>query len=104
MLERIFRSKAEVAVLGIVLFSESLHLREIARRAGISSSEAKKELDTLAALGLLFTERKGNLVLFYTDRRCLFLDDLRNIFIKARCKASVKAKVTVKNKARSGGK
>jgi DNA-binding MarR family transcriptional regulator len=82
MLERLFRSKAEVSVLGVVLFSESLHLREIARRAGISSSEAKKELDNLVDLGLLFTERKGNLVLFYTDRRCAFLDDLRNVFIK----------------------
>ena len=83
MLERLFRSKAEVSVLGVVLFSESLHLREIARRAGISSSEAKKELDSLVDLGLLFTERKGNLVLFYTDRRCDFLDDLRNVFVKA---------------------
>lgn len=86
-LERIFRSKAEVAVLGVVLFSESLHLREIARRAGLSSSEAKRELDTLAALGLLLPERKGNLVLFYTDRRCPFLDDLRSIFVKAKGKA-----------------
>jgi len=83
MLERLFRSKAEVSVLGVVLFSESLHLREISRRAGISSSEAKKELDSLVDLGLLFTERKGNLVLFYTDRRCDFLDDLRNVFVKA---------------------
>lgn len=83
MLERLFRSKAEVSVLGVVLFSESLHLREIARRAGISSSEAKKELDSLVDLGLLFTEHKGNLVLFYTDRRCGFLEDLRNIFVKA---------------------
>ena len=83
MLERLFRSKAEVSVLGVVLFSESLHLREIARRAGISSSEAKKELDNLVDLGLLFTERKGNLVLFYSDRRCTFLEDLRNVFLKA---------------------
>lgn len=84
MLERLFRSKAEVGVLNVVLFTEGLHLREIARRAGIPPSHAKKELDTLSGLGLLFTERKGNLVLFYTDRRCPFLCDLRNIFTKAK--------------------
>jgi len=84
MLERLFRSKAEVGVLKVVLFTEGLHLREIARRAGIPSSHAKRELDNLAGLGLLFTERKGNLVLFYTDRRCPFLEDLRNLFIHAK--------------------
>lgn len=86
MLERLFRSKAEVGILNVVLFTEGLHLREIARRAAVPSSHAKKELDNLVGLGLLFSERKGNLLLFYTNRRCAYLEDLRNVFIKAKAK------------------
>lgn len=40
-LELLLRSTAEAKVNRVVLFSDGLHLREIARRAGISSFEAK---------------------------------------------------------------
>lgn len=76
------RSKAEVAVLNVVLFSDDLHLREIARQAGVSSYEAKKELDNLVQLGILLSEKKGNQVFFYANTRCSFLEDLRNLFSK----------------------
>jgi len=82
MLERLFRSKAEVAVLNVVLFTDDLHLREIARRAGVSSYEAKKELDNLVQLGILLSERKGNQVFFHANEKCSFLEDLRNLFSK----------------------
>ncbi len=82
MLERLFRSKAEVAVLNIVLFTDDLHLREIARRAGVSSYEAKKELDNLVQLGILLSEKKGNQVFFRANEKCTFLEDLRNLFSK----------------------
>ena len=82
MLERLFRSRAEVAVLNIVLFTEGLHLREIARRADVSSCEAKKELDNLVDLGILNSEKKGNQVLFHTNPQCSFLPDLQNLFNK----------------------
>ena len=82
MLERLFRSKAEVAVLNVVLFTDGLHLREIARRAGVSSYEAKKELDNLVGLGILLSEKKGNQVFFHANEKCSFLEDLRNLFSK----------------------
>jgi len=82
MLEKILKSKAEVNILGIVLFSEGLHLREIARRAEISSYEAKRELDNLIQLGVLRKEKKGNLVLFYSNPECPFLFELRNLYLK----------------------
>lgn len=82
MLEKLFRSKAEVAVLNIVLFSDGLHLREIARRAGVSSYEAKRELDTLSEIGILESDRRGNQVIFNAHEGCTFLDDLRGIFRK----------------------
>lgn len=82
MLEMLLRSGAEVKVLGVVLFSDGLHLREIARQAGISPAEAKKELDTLVSLGILKAERKGNLVLFHTDSSCPFFAELKGLYLK----------------------
>ncbi|MEM4194903.1 MAG: nucleotidyltransferase domain-containing protein [Candidatus Anstonellales archaeon] len=82
MLEKLLRSKAEVAVLSVVLFTEDLHLREIARRAGISSYEAKRELDNLFSLGVLVKKRKGNLILFKTNPSCPFLGELRSLYMK----------------------
>ncbi len=82
MLEKLFRSKAEVKVLGIVLFEDGLHLREIARRAAVSPYEAKKELDNLIALGILIKEKQGNQLLFRSYPSCPFLEDLRSIYRK----------------------
>ncbi|MFH0737960.1 MAG: nucleotidyltransferase domain-containing protein [Candidatus Micrarchaeota archaeon] len=82
MLERLFRSRAEVAVLNIVLFTDGLHLREISRRAGVSSYEAKRELDSLVYLGVLKSEKRGNQSVFHADGGCSFLEDLRALFMK----------------------
>jgi predicted nucleotidyltransferase len=82
MLEKLLRSNAEVKVLGVVLFSDGLHLREIARRAGVSSSEAKRELGILASAGVLRAEKKGNLSLFYLEESCPFLQELKGLYSK----------------------
>ena len=82
MLEKLLRSNAEVKVLGVVLFSDGLHLREIARRAGVSSSEAKRELDILVSAGVLRAEKKGNLSLFHIENACPFLEELKGIYSK----------------------
>jgi predicted nucleotidyltransferase len=80
MLEKLLRSKAEVKVLGVVLGTDGLHLREIARRAGVSPSEAKRELGILASLGILRREKKGNLVLFRQEPKCPFLCHLKKLY------------------------
>src|SRR3989338_10104163 len=82
MLQLLFRSKAEVAVLGIVLFSEGLHLREISRRADIAPSEAKRELDTLVKAGVLIKTPKGNLSTHSLNQKCPFLKDLKNLYLR----------------------
>jgi len=82
MLEKLLRSTAEVKVLGVALFSEGLHLREIARRSGISPYEAKRELWNLLALGVLCSERRGNQLAFRTNKDCPFLQDLKNLYQK----------------------
>lgn len=82
MLERLLRSNAEIKILGVVLFADGLHLREIARRAGISSSEAKRELDILVSTGILKARRKGNLALFHQNESCPFLAELKGLYLK----------------------
>jgi len=82
MLEKLMRSDAEVKTLGIVLFEDGLHLREIARRAGISPPEAKRELDNLVSLGIIKKQSRGNQVLFTPNTKCPFFNELRGIYIK----------------------
>ncbi len=82
MLASLFRSKAEVRVLGVLFSSEGLHLREIARRAGVSPFEAKRELDQLHTLGVFRKEKRGNQLLFFLDSSCPFLPELRSLYLK----------------------
>lgn len=82
MLENLLRSKAEVKILGVVLFFEGLHLREISRRAGVSPYEAKRELENLEGLGVLNSEKRGNQLVFHTNEECPFLQDLKNLYRK----------------------
>ena len=82
MLYSLLRSRAEVRVLGVVLFSDGLHLREIARRAGVSPAEAKRELDVLHEIGLLSSERRGNQALFSVNPSCPFLPELKSLYQK----------------------
>lgn len=82
MLEKFLRSKAEVNILGVVLFQNGLHLREISRLAHISSYETKKELDNLVSVGVLTKEKKGNQIFFYANKDCPFLTDLKNLYLK----------------------
>ncbi len=82
MLERIFRSNAEVQILKVVLFEDGFHLRRIAKEADVSPYEAKRELDNMVSLGILKKEKEGNMVFFYKNNACPFLIDLRNIYSK----------------------
>jgi predicted nucleotidyltransferase len=82
MLEKLLRSRAEVAVLGIVLFSDGLHLREIARRSGVSPPEAKRELDLLVLLGVLAKTCKGNMSIYAQNASCPFLSELKGLYLK----------------------
>ncbi len=82
MLEKILKSKAEVKILGIVLFTDGLHLREISRLANVSPYETKRELDNFTKLGILNRKPKGNLRLFYLNPNCPILTELKNLYLK----------------------
>jgi len=82
MLEKLLHSKAAASVLATVMEHDGLHLREIARRASVSPSEARRELDQLAALGVLRKERRGAQLFFHINRECPFLPELRGFIGK----------------------
>jgi predicted nucleotidyltransferase len=82
MLYSLLRSRAEVRVLGVVLFCDGLHLREVARRAGVFPAEAKRELDALQSMGVLRKDVRGNQVLFSANSSCTFLRELRGLYEK----------------------
>ncbi len=82
MLERLLHSTTSAPVMGIAIFSNGLHLREIARRAKVTPPDAKRELDNLAALGIIRCERRGNQSVFYINESCPFLPELRGLYMK----------------------
>lgn len=82
MLNLILRSKAEIKVLGVVLFKNNLHLREIARQATISPFEARREVLILEKATLLTTTKRGNQTIVSINRNCLFLNEIKSLYLK----------------------
>jgi len=71
-------------VLALLLLrpEESLHLREIARLTGTAPGTLMREVNTLAASGVLLRKRVGNQVHFQANLACPIYEDLRNILKK----------------------
>ncbi len=79
MLEKLFTSKNRVKILNFFLFEENeTHLREIARKLKISPSAVKREIDNLKSINILETKKNKTTI----NKKCPFLQDLKNIFIK----------------------
>ncbi len=73
-----------LGVLALLLLrpEESLHLREIARLTGKAPGTLLREVNALAAAGVLVRKRVGNQVHFQANRGCPIFEDLRNILKK----------------------
>lgn len=85
MLEKLFKSKTTVRLISLLLSGKSYHLREIARRIGITPSYVKKELETLKQLGIVSESRIGNLRLWGMNHGSPIYEDLKRMFIKTEC-------------------
>lgn len=72
------------AVLARLLLrpEDSPHLRELARAIGKPAGTLVRELNALAAAGVLARRRVGNQVHFQADPGCPIYEDLRNILKK----------------------
>lgn len=82
MLEKLFKSRTTARVLSLLLFGEPLHVREIARRTGITPAYVGKELASLASLGIASETKVGNLRVWEADRSSPIYQDLKGLFLK----------------------
>jgi predicted nucleotidyltransferase len=84
MLERLFTSKTRKGILSLLMFNQDsdFHLRDIARRIGVSPIYASAELKNLAKLNLVSASKKANLTLYRINRGSPILQELRQLFIK----------------------
>ena len=84
MLERLFTSKARIRALSLLMFNhdKEYHLREIARLIDISPVYIAKELDNLTKLNLVKKSKKANLNIYSINKECIFLNELKQIFLK----------------------
>lgn len=84
MLEHLFTSKTRTKLLLLFLFNQTkeYHLREIARRIGISPTYVNKELNNLEKINLIKKEKKANLNIYSLNLKCIFLNELKMIFLK----------------------
>lgn len=84
MLEKLFTSKARVKILELLLFdpASEFHIREVARRTGVSATYVRKELDQLCKINLVTETSLGNLKVYRINRDSPIVEDIKRIFLK----------------------
>ena len=63
--------------------SEKFYMREIARLANKNPSGVKRELDKLEAMGLVISEREGNLKYFSANTKSRLFPELKGLIAKS---------------------
>jgi predicted nucleotidyltransferase len=76
---------ARVKILALLLLnaSEELHLREIARRAGVPLQAAQRELALFEEIALVERRRRGRQVFVSVQRSHPLYEDLRSLLLKS---------------------
>ena len=84
MLEKLFSSKARIAVLKLFLFNpeDSYYLREISFLANIPIRGVQREVKKLKEIDLLEESVSGNRVYYRANRKSPIFEDLKRIFFK----------------------
>ncbi len=77
-------SKSKQKVLGVLLANpdRSLHLRELARQAGVTPSTIQRELKNLVDAGVLTMTARGSLKIYQANARCPIFAELCGIVSK----------------------
>jgi len=84
MLESIIGSKTRVKILALFFLSpdRKFYVRELARKTGGNINSVRRELQKLESIGLLKSERVGNLKYYVTDKKMPIYEELKSIFLK----------------------
>jgi predicted transcriptional regulator len=69
MLEKLFTSRVRVRLLTLFLThpTEALYIRQIARLTGETYNNVRQELQNLAQLGLILSERRANATYYWAN-------------------------------------
>ncbi|MBI4537000.1 MAG: winged helix-turn-helix transcriptional regulator [candidate division NC10 bacterium] len=84
MLERLFSSKTRVDILRLFFTRENanFYVRQIARDLGRDISGIKRELDNLERLGLLVSEKVGNLRYYSVSKDSAIYPEVKGLITK----------------------
>ena len=72
MLQKLFTSKTRVKLLTLFIMNpeREMYIREIARSTKENINAIRRELANLEEIGLLKSERKGNLKYYVANKKC----------------------------------
>jgi predicted nucleotidyltransferase len=84
MLEKIITSKTRVKLLNLFLLNPETELygREIAKITGENTNAIRRELQNMEDIGLLLSEKKGNLKYYSVNKLMPIYMELTNIILK----------------------
>jgi len=97
ILEKLFRSKAEVKLLRLFLnnSSESYLACDIAKKLKLSSSSTRKEINNLVKINFLILRKKAGKTYYCTNQDFIFYNELKKLIFKANPTSSDKIKSKV---------
>jgi len=84
MLERLFTSKVRVRLLTLFLThpAEAFYIRQITRLTGEAYNNVRQELQNLAQLGLILSERRVNATYYQANVEHFLFPELKRIILK----------------------
>ncbi len=85
MLEKLFTSGIRAKIMALLFNSpeEKFYVREIARLINKNPSGVKRELDKLAEMDIVVSEREGNLKYFRVNRNSSLFPELKGLIAKS---------------------
>ncbi len=83
-LENLFRSRAMVLILKLLLLNSSseFHANDIARRSSLAPSTVAKEMPLIYNMGIVQRRVQGNLVFYKINNKGVIFNELKRIFLK----------------------
>lgn len=85
LLEKLFTSGVRADIMSLLFNSpeEKFYVREIARLVRKNPSGVKKELDKLEKMGLVISEKEGNLKYFKVNKNSSLFPELKGLIAKS---------------------
>lgn len=96
-MEAIFGSRSRVKLLTLFLLNpgKRFYVREVERLTGENINSIRRELGNLEEIGILKSEREGNLKYYSADQEMSIYPELRDIFLKTEgAAAALKRSIT----------